>query len=164
MLNRTKLEVSHFLFCQAVLQELAETVAVPFSEDVHSWRLSLESSIEHYETTLRWAMDLNPKAKGTFHGIPVVDMDQLQPSAEVRTLVRNRLMKPLDRAQWLQDCKEYHLKEALAEVQEDELDDMFSGLGREARKRVHALLERNSTSPPRISAATSQGSDAKHSI
>jgi hypothetical protein len=140
-LNRTKLEISHFLFCQTVLQEMAGTVAVPFSEEVDSWRSSLESSIEHYETTLRWAMELNPKAKKALAGIPVLEIDQLQPSAEARTLVRNRLMKPLDRAQWFQDCKEYYLKEALAMVPEGEVEGMLSGLGREARKRVHALLE-----------------------
>lgn len=128
-LNRTKLHLSHFLFCQTLLQELAETLSFTINEDVDSWRHSLESLIEYYETTLRWAMNLNPKAKETFADIPAVNMDQIQPSPEVRSLVRKRLMEPLERDQWFQDCKEYHLKEALASVPRDELEGMLSGLG-----------------------------------
>jgi hypothetical protein len=47
----------------------------------------------------------------------------------------------LNRSQWFQDCKDYYKKEAFAEIPREELAEMLSGLGKEARKRIYTALE-----------------------
>ena len=47
------------------------------------------------------------------------------------------------KGQWLEDCKKYYLRERLSGATRKELEEMLSGMGKEARKRIHGILESN---------------------
>ncbi len=61
-------------------------------------------------------------------------------SSDLENLIRNRLTKPLKQIQWFQDCKEYYMKAAFSEIPREELAEMFSELGKEARKKIYAVI------------------------
>lgn len=143
-LEMVKFVISGFLFFRLVMKVLSDKTGIGFSDDVDYWYRSLGHAIKSYEETMQSTVLFSLQARKDLADIPLdLAMDELQPSPGLETLMMNRLNRPLMKSQWLQDCKDYYLKEKLSGFPRAELADLLSGMGREARKRIYGLLKSN---------------------
>lgn len=141
-LEQTRMEVSFFLYCRAVLQGLSAVTGISFSEDVDRWYDSLDYAVDSFSKALSSARTLSTKAEQEFMDLPMVpDLAALEPRAEFNGFIKRRLTEPLDKGQWFQDCKEYFIKEEFSRIPKEQLAERLSGLGREARGRIYGLLD-----------------------
>jgi hypothetical protein len=154
-LKDARFEISSFLFYRSIMKILSEMTAIHFHDDVDHWYHSLESAVKFHEASFNTALRVSPRAQETFAGMPHnIDLEGLQPSPDLENLIRNRLAQPLKKRHWLQDCKRYFLRERLSGLPREEVEEMFSGVGNDARKRIYRILEPNNRSDAGISGAS----------